>query len=223
MKMVRLACVLVLLLSALGLSGACSGSPTATAGAPHAAGVLSLDTRMWDTLSEPEGFPLSNNAAGHLVFEFPATGSINYLINVKPPTVISGTIVVSLRISTTGPVVFNYMMEPSNTCPTPATVRPLIWAHGNSPHEFDRWWSNPTSWLLTAGSGTLIVPLSPEKWSSVYGRLGNASAAARAGFTNALRNVSSLGLTFGGGCFFGHGVNVRGGSAQFVLTNYQIQ
>jgi hypothetical protein len=178
---------------------------------------------MWDAISEPDNFPLGNNAAGHLVFEFPATGSRNYLLNVNPPRVISGTIVVSLRIATTGPVVFNHVLEPSNTCPTPATVRPLIWSNGDSPDEFDRWWSNPTSWPLAAGSGTLTVPLSPEKWSSVYGRFGNDSAAARAGFTNALRNVSSLGLTFGGGCFFGHGVNVWGGSAQFVLTNYQIQ
>jgi hypothetical protein len=29
-------------------------------------------------------------------------------------------------------------------------------------------------------------------------------------------------MTFGGGCFFGHGVWVSGGDARFILNNYVI-
>ncbi len=156
------------------------------------------------------------------MFDFPADGSINYLYNVRPPREISGSVSMSVQVTTTGPVVFNYMTEPFNTCPTPASVRPFIWANRNSFAEFDRWWSNPTALTLAPGSATLTVRLAPDQWSSVNGKFGNADAASQAAFTNALRNVSSLGLTFGGGCFFGHGVNVQGGSARFALVSYQV-
>jgi len=42
------------------------------------------------------------------------------------------------------------------------------------------------------------------------------------GFMSALGSVSSLGLTFGGGCYFGHGVYAEG-QAQFTLLKYQVQ
>lgn len=32
-----------------------------------------------------------------------------------------------------------------------------------------------------------------------------------------------LGLTFGGGCSFGHGINASGGRAEFALTEYAIR
>ena len=42
-------------------------------------------------------------------------------------------------------------------------------------------------------------------------------------FEKALTTVSRFGVTFGGGCSFGHGINVRGGSATFALTEYVIR
>ena len=101
-------------------------------------------------------------------------------------------------------------------------MRPFIWAHQNSPGDFDRWWSNPIAFELSAGSATITVPLAPDQWSSVNGKVGNADAGALAGFQSALKAVSSLGLTFGGGCFFGHGVDVSGGTARFVLLKYEV-
>jgi hypothetical protein len=215
-------------LIALGALAGCSETSTTPSsmipGSPAPSSIaLSLQASEWETISAPATFPLNNDASGHLVFEFPMNGSMNYLYSVRPPKEISGAVSVSIEITTTGPVVFNYMTEPFNTCTTPASVRPFIWANRNSGAEFDRWWSNPISETLAAGSATLTVRLSPDQWSSVNGKSGSADAAAQAGFNSALRNVSSLGLTFGGGCFFGHGVNVRGGSAQFVLLSYQVQ
>ncbi len=74
-----------------------------------------------------------------------------------------------------------------------------------------------------AGTTTIAVPLTPESWSSVNGRFGNADSEARFGFDKAILNVTRLGLTFGGGCSFGHGINVRGGRAEFFLTEYAIR
>jgi hypothetical protein len=47
------------------------------------------------------------------------------------------------------------------------------------------------------------------KWLSVFGERGDASAGAAAGFATAKANLGALGLTFGGGCFRGHGVNLK--------------
>jgi hypothetical protein len=204
----------------------CSNSPAAPlsgdGGSQERATVLSLRTNAWTTISDPMPFPLANDASGHLIFDFPTTGSMNYLDNVEPPKAITGPLSVSLAIQTAGLVVFNYMTEPFNTCATPGSVRPFFWSNRDGNGEFDRWWSNPTAYPLAGGTGTLTVPLTPDRWSSVFGKAGNADASARAGFDRALTNVSSLGLTFGGGCFFGHGVNVSGGSARFVLMEYRL-
>jgi hypothetical protein len=210
----------------LGVLAIRSDAPSAQSTQPATqapAATLSLQANVWKTIGDPDPFPLDNDAAGNLRFEFPVTGSINYLYNVGPPKAIAGRLSVSIQITTSGPVMFNFMTEPSNTCATAASVRPFFWAHGNSQDEFDRWWSNPMALTLAAGSKTFRVPLTSENWSSVFGKFGNASAAAQAGFKSALENVSRLGLTFGGGCFFGHGVNVRGGSARFALLAYRIE
>jgi len=37
-----------------------------------------------------------------------------------------------------------------------------------------------------------------------------------------LQHPAMLGFSFGGGCFFGHGVNVSGGMAQFLVWGYSI-
>src|SRR5262249_21172492 len=156
----------------------------------------------WATISDPVRLPLHNDAEGRLSFDFPASGSINYLYYSSPPSAIARSVSVEYRITTSGPVLFNYRLEPSNTCATPATVRPFFWAHDNGDGEFDRWWSNPVAHVLAAGSRTMNVPLLPDRWSSVFGKMGNADTAALEGFRSAAQSVSRLGLTFGGGCFF---------------------
>jgi hypothetical protein len=187
-------------------------------------GPLSLYTNEWQTISKPK-LSLANDSSGHLMFTFPAAnGVMSYLYTGVRSPAISGSLSVSLQIRTTGTVLFNFLAEPTNTCAAPASVRPMIWAHKNSWSEFDRWWSNPLGYVLADGVADFTIPLTPDRWSSVYGKQGNSDAAAMMGFANALENVSSLGLTFGGGCYFGHGVYVQGGGdAQFVLLRYEVQ
>ena len=38
-----------------------------------------------------------------------------------------------------------------------------------------------------------------------------------------LKNMGHIGVTFGGGCFFGHGVNVSGGAARFIMTRFELK
>ena len=131
----------------------------------------------------------------------------------------------TFQILTTGAPTFNYAMDSDNTCTTPATVRLFLERRNdNFSAEFYRWWANPTAYDLqpTSGNMTLTVPLAPDQWSSVYGKAGNYDATARAGFQDAVTDLERVGMTFGGGCFFGHGVNVSGGTARFVLIDYTV-
>ena len=220
--MSRLPWAVWLILAMVGCSGG-SETPSSPSEVPGLSSALALTRGSWDTISDPAAFPLRNDAGSHLVFDFPATGSINYLYNSQPPRVIGGALSISLQVSASDSAIFNFMTEPFNTCPTPASVRPLIWTNRNGFGDFDRWWANQTAYVLAPGATTMTVALTPDQWSNVNGTLGSAGAAAQAGFAAALRNVSSLGLTFGGGCFFGHGVNVPRGTATFTLLRYGVQ
>ena len=148
---------------------------------------------------------------------------MHYLFTASSLAEIHGTIAVTLRIATTGPVLFNSLDQVSSACSIPPSVRPFFWANQNGSGEYDRWWSNPRAVPLAAGSTTIAVPLSPEAWSSVNGKFGNADSQARFGFDKAILNVTRLGVTFGGGCSFGHGISVQGGGAEFFLIEYAIR
>ena len=202
---------------------ACSGTPTnPTSGMPT---VLTIDLRSgaWETISDPQPYPLATNATNQLTFDLPSSGAINYLFTTSPQLQIRGNVIVRFSIVSTGPVVFNSLDPISGGCVIPTSVRPFIWANANGNGEYDRWWSNPASAPLKDGTATIGVPLSPEAWSSVNGKFGNANAETKYNFARAILNVSRLGVTFGGGCSFGHGVNVSGGQAQFVLTELAIR
>lgn len=203
----------------MSLAGACAGSPSEPSPTPLA---VSLQSSAWSTISDPQPYPLSNQGSA-LVLELPASGSMHYLFTASPQASIHGTLVVSFSISTTGPVIFNSLDPQSALCTLPNSVRPFFWANNNGEGPYDRWWSNPLSFTLAAGSATLTVPLRSSNWSSVNGRIGNADLDINYQFERALLNMTRLGLTFGGGCSFGHGINVRGGTALFSLTEYRIQ
>lgn len=82
------------------------------------------------------------------------------------------------------------------------------------------WWSNPASVPLTAANApvgkvtlTIMGNLNhPGEWSDWNGKNGLDSPAVTAGFTAAISKVQTLGLSFGGGCFFENGVTTSDGS-----------
>jgi hypothetical protein len=45
----------------------------------------------------------------------------------------------------------------------------------------------------------------------------------RFGFKQAMANLGNVGFSFGGGCFYGHGVRVSGGGARFGITSYAVK
>jgi hypothetical protein len=201
------------------IAAACSGSPTGPSPTPLTA---SLTSTSWETISDPQPYPLTNNGTA-LAFDFPTTGSMEYLYTPSALTAIHGTLTASFNITTSGPVIFNSLDPQTTSCTLPSAVRPFIWSNNNGEGPYDRWWSNPRAFTLAPGSGSVSVPLKPDNWSSVNGQLGNASDPIRFNFEKALLNVTRLGVTFGGGCSFGHGINVRGGAATFMLTGLVIR
>jgi len=64
------------------------------------------------------------------------------------------------------------------------------------------------------------VALDPGQWTDTNGNLGTSDPIR---FAAALADPMTIGLTFGGGCFFGHGVYIDGGTARFILTSYVVQ
>ena len=204
---------------AAAIAAACARSPSAPSATPV---TIPLQSSAWETISDPQPFTLSNDGSA-LSFAFPSSGSINYLFTPSRLAAVSGTLTITVRVASSGPVVFNSLDPQTSSCTIPPSVRPLIWSNNNGNGEFDRWWSNPRAITLAAGTHTLSVPLIAEAWSSVNGRFGNADAPTRFAFDRALLNVTRFGLTFGGGCSFGHGVNVRNGTATFALTEYSIR
>jgi hypothetical protein len=95
-------------------------------------------------------------------------------------------------------------------------------ADDNMAMEFGRWWGMPY-YKLTVATGepiTLTFPLTPDRWGSVYGKTGTQALSQ---FADAMKNIGRVGLTFGGGCYAGHGNYVTGGKVRFQLIDFQIQ
>ncbi len=145
------------------------------------------------------------------------TGELDYVLCSHNQSVENKSLQLSVTINCDPQVVFDYKTEPTNTCIYPAHVRLLLYR--GMQNEFDRWWSAPSAIMLAPGTGTITVPFAPSQWVSVYGKRGDADAGALAGFTRAVKAPTKLGMTFGGGCFYGHGVRTRNGPAVFTCNN----
>jgi hypothetical protein len=148
----------------------------------------------------------------------PACPSVHYLTTRAEGPLRGESISVTIEII--GAATFRYRLEPENTCDNPATVRLLIQRRGDDfTREFYRWWSNPLAIELAEGKKTINVPLAPDQWSSVFGKKGDV---AEREFRAALVDIGNIGFTFGGGCFFGHGVNASRGESIFTLSEILI-
>jgi hypothetical protein len=84
------------------------------------------------------------------------------------------------------------------------------------------WWSNPMSIPLVSDPQapmTISQPVNaPGMWSDLNGRFNNSSSEAMEAFPIAIQNVKTVGLSFGGGCFFENGVTTSDGSGTFNST-----
>jgi len=83
------------------------------------------------------------------------------------------------------------------------------------------WWSNPIHVDFTGASGgeTMTVSLGDlSQWSDWNGKVADSSPDVTAGFNAAVAKVSTVGVSFGGGCFFENGVTTSDGSGSFTST-----
>jgi len=218
-------------LSILGLLllAICNDNVSSSASAPRSTVGL-LNAQTWSILYSP-GMPLhpTPRTGGGWYFNFPTDpNSVHYVlaaVNMVARSYVDATILVT----TSGTPKFVYGLRPDNTCVYPAHVRFLLQENGDdlsgtNGKQYYRWWSNSVAYQLASGSANLRASLKDlSQWTSVFGEKANASAAAAAGFKQAMGNLGNVGFSFGGGCFFGHGVRVSGGGARFAVTNYVVK
>jgi hypothetical protein len=192
--------------------------------------VVPLDSQAWSILYSP-GMPPHPmpQAGGGWYFDFPKVpGSVNYVL-AEVNSAASRSVAASITVTTSGAPRFDYDFGPDNSCAFPAHVRFLLQQKGDdlsgkNGKQYFRWWSNRVAYRLAPGSANLKVSLTDlNQWISVFGEKANASAAAAAGFQQAIAQLGHVGFSFGGGCFYGHGVHVSGGSARFAITSYTLK
>jgi hypothetical protein len=106
----------------------------------------------------------------------------------------------------------------SNPCGTPANVRLYFATDNGGGFAFTHyWWSNPEAAVLANGTFTLTAKVEPAEWSDWNGQVGTVVVA---GFNDAAANVTLIGLSFGGGCFFENGVGTTDGSGTLTLSSF---
>ncbi len=159
--------------------------------------------------------------AGGWHFDFPKADGVHYLVvGSNGPASGMKQIALDYEVTTTGNPVFEFRTAANNTCPTPLGNVSLYMQRkgddlsGAGAYEYYRFWSRPLLSELKAGPATLTVPLTDDNWISVYGKHGQLAGA--------LSNLQAIGMTFGGGCFAGHGVYVTGGTARFIAKSYSV-
>jgi hypothetical protein len=187
---------------------------------PQTANAVSLNSQDW-YIYYSAGLPPHPSAdiKGAWSFDFPSSvtgGHVNYVQTPFNATTTPHNVSVTFRVESSAP---QYeVLDPGDH--PPATVHLFIEQQGDNLSSANgRWWADPSYYNLGSQDGGTIsfnVPLTADKWSNVYGHQDGEA------FSAALRNIGWVGLTYGGQYFWGHGVALAGGNAQFILIDYHI-
>lgn len=167
----------------------------------------------WTVTDEAVRFITLSTAA----FDFPRDPqSRNYLFK-DVAYALTESQTYTLRFSVTGSApVFTFGVQ-NPICTMPPMVTPFLW-HGDSLGTItDRYWAFAFKQTLALGNYSVSVPLTSQHWFDVYG----AQSAQQ--FAAARSRVNHLGMTFGGGCYYGHGVGLTSGSARFAVTSLELR
>ena len=200
------------------------------AGSVQQVSMRAQDWRVWGWGGFKQVYSLSSQATG-LYFTFPEgnTSAVNYMYQPRKAPIAGSALSLTYQIVSTGTPTWNYFFpqfDPGNLCVTPATTRFWFAQKGFNSNPYPptyQWWSVPVAAQLTNNSTvTLTVPLTPDQWMSTYGKFGNLDASTFTDWSNSLQNPEQMGLSFGGGCYLGHGVSTLNGSAKFILWDYSI-
>lgn len=187
---------------------------------PQEPNVISLDPNDW-YIYYSSGMPAhpAADTAGAWSLTFPSSGNGGHVNYVQTPfnlTTAPQQVSVTFRVeSETAQYV---VTDPTDKLP--ATVRLFFEQQGDDLNDPNgRWWANASIYSLGSQDGqtfTFTIPFTSDQWTNVDG---DHDAAA---FSAALNNIGWVGMTYGGQYFAGHGVAISGGSAQYILVNYQV-
>lgn len=226
----RFACIAGILLSLGSVTGCAlleSKKKTLPPDTPQDPGAVSLNPQNWYILysNDVGQHPIADPTEGAWSIEFPTwndslgeEGHLNYVETpfspgAQLPQLVSITYELESKspkfrlFGDTLPPTFRLMFEQSND---------------NMSSADGRWWSRVVDNIGSADNQVYVFkePLTPDKWSNVYGMMGSKDPAR---FKAALENVGYFGLTFGGQDFAGHGVALTSGSEKFILINYDVE
>src|SRR5262249_46466902 len=155
-------------------------------------------------------------------FDFPVCASaqtcwISY-VELPYTTALHGLATLNWAITGSSPKFINDRV--GNSCGGPEALSLFFHMAGDTGVlQYGRWFSHSKYQVpLALGSFELKVPISLPEWIDVYGQSTNA-----AGFAQATEHPGSIGFVLGGGCFAGHGVAIRQGSAKFQINGMMVQ
>lgn len=182
----------------------------------------------WEILNGlAQVYPVGNGAYFDFTTGTPIVKGVNYLTRpFKIPATAKG-LQMQYTVDTFGTTPwFDFRTNTNNTCNLPgpgqmpvSTVRLMIWISPDMWTQTYRYWSQVGFRQLGAGTAILKADLDPNLWTDVYGKTGASNPAA---WSYILQNANRAGVTFGGGCFYGHGVFVDEGTgrARFTVNSF---
>jgi hypothetical protein len=114
---------------------------------------------------------------------------------------------------------FIYFGEPS--CGgTTANARLFFQTDNGGGFQYTHYWWSDVAWTaLSNGDFSLTATVTPPGWSDWNGQTGVSQSA---GFMDAASNVTTIGLSFGGGCFFENGIGTDDGSGTLTLDSFSV-
>jgi hypothetical protein len=135
---------------------------------------------------------------------------VHYLVTGSPGRPTGSRLVVDFEVIESGaPVYQGPLGDPKNTCGPPAHFDLYIQRRGGdltARYPFHRWFFRAAN---LPSKGTISAPLDGAGWGAVFGQRGEQFPSE---FAAALSDLAVIGLTFGWGCFAGHGVNIQAGT-----------
>lgn len=158
--------------------------------------------------------------AGLAQFQFTNQPETSLLVTTHGNSPLLGDLrgkTITATFDVSGATAFFYDTSGGNTCGTPANTRLYFQTDNGGGFAFTHfWWSNPASQVLANGHFTVTATVEPAEWSDWDGKPGVIRVP---GFLDAASNVTMIGLSFGGGCFFENGVGTTDGSGTFTLDS----
>lgn len=164
----------------------------------------------------------SDGALGQ--FSFPVTQSQGFVGYVESDYVGPKPSSISMVYNIQGDGVFDAnwtgLNGPTNGCFTPPSITLVAQVQNDDLQGQDgRWWSGTTT-LVNGNTVTISIPTDPSLWTNVEGKIGSTRINK---FESTFSKLGHVGFTFGGGCNYGHGVNLDSGTSTFILQSYEVK